>query len=42
MAGRRGSGTATVLALGAGTRVGVAAGLAALLWLGVGWALGWW
>jgi hypothetical protein len=40
----RGSGGAdlTVLGMGAGARAGIALALAALLWLAVGWALGWW
>ena len=32
----------TVLGLGAWARAGIAAAVAALLWLAVGWALDWW
>ena len=34
--------SASPLAWSAGRRLAVAAGLAALLWVAVGWAVGWW
>lgn len=41
-AGLSGGAPATVLGLGAWARAGIAAAVAALLWLAVGWSLDWW